>query len=93
MTNAQRTQLEVAVTNAKNMMVVESLLAIGSVVNYTNGGLNIQTGTVKGIDIKNHSTHLLIIDEKDSSLVELYNAGVACGDYISLSQLINNDCK
>lgn len=56
-------------------------------VSYINGGVNIQSGTVKAIS--NDGLHATIINENDTSLLTLWNGGYAVGDYIHISQLVN----
>jgi len=62
----------------------------GTNINYVNGHASVYNGTIKEVyqGGKFGNTHYLVIDESDTALLELYNAGFKVGDYISHAQII-----
>ena len=74
---------EPGLKNLSNM--TQSNYQIGQVVNYSNGGLSVYTGTI--VKVLDNGQQLVIID--DEAGMQLFNAGIACGSCVHPSQIIN----
>ena len=69
--------------------MLQNNIKVDAIVNYTNGGKQVQTGIVKKLKSKDY----FLIVNNDSAAIELYNAGYAIGDEIHISQIISYEQK